>query len=123
MRTYSKEGEREILRLLIPVETKRMIKLLAQAKSTTMNNIGNQLIEGQLGPNKTDLVTVIANSVSQFRPVEEIVANHRQVISSFTCLSLIPTTQRDKFLQKGERFIQTSRNFVHSLQTDQGYEV
>ena len=111
--------ERDLLKLLVPIETKKKIKQLALAKHTTMNNIGNQLIDRSLN-HKTDLLELVADSLSQFRPVEEIVANYHRVVSSYTLLSLIPISQSHNFLEQGTRFRESAKTFVHNLKRQHG---
>ena len=110
--------ERDTLKLLVRVETKKKIQQLARAKHTTMNNISNQLIEQQLH-HKTDWLELVSAPPSQFRPVEEIVAHYHRVVSSYTLLSLIPHSQIHNFLEKGDRFREEAKTFVHNLKRQQ----
>ena len=112
--------ERATLKLMVPLELKEAIRQLAEAKRTSMNNIGYLLLKAQLN-RRPELITKITNTLNPFKPLEEILPKYRQVVSAYSTLILVSPTDKDLFIEKSARFIKKAQEFVQSLKFERGY--
>ncbi len=114
---------KDLLRLLVPTEVKETLKKIANSKNTSLNNIGNLMLNQQLN-RKPDLMMGLELAINQINVNQELLPQYRQLISSYTLLKLESevallkfrsTLNSDSFFEKGDRFMREAKNLVHYL--------